>query len=68
LGVLILNAIPLFNIGNLLMTIDPLSIFFWMAAMYAFWLALERVQIFLVLAVNWIARRARISLQVHKRI
>jgi len=41
-AVLILNAIPLFNIGNLLMTIDPLSIFFWMAAMYAFWLALEK--------------------------
>lgn len=40
--VLAINAIPLFNVGNLVMTIDPLSIFFWMAAMYAFWLALER--------------------------
>jgi hypothetical protein len=37
-----LNAIPLFNVGNLLMTIDPLSIFFWVAAMFTFWLALER--------------------------
>src|SRR3982751_6818682 len=40
--VLALNAIPLFNVGNLVMTIDPLSIFFWVAAMYTFWLALER--------------------------
>jgi Dolichyl-phosphate-mannose-protein mannosyltransferase len=41
-AVLVLNAVPIFNIGNLLMTIDPLSIFFWAAAMYTFWLALER--------------------------
>ena len=37
-----LNAVPLFNVGTLVMTIDPLSIFFWVAAMFAFWLALER--------------------------
>jgi hypothetical protein len=41
-AVIALNAIPLFNVGNLVMTIDPLSIFFWTAAMFAFWLALER--------------------------
>ena len=41
-AVLALNAVPIFNIGNLLMTIDPLSIFFWTAAMFTFWLALER--------------------------
>ncbi|PZR72402.1 MAG: hypothetical protein DLM73_13445 [Chthoniobacterales bacterium] len=41
-AVVALNATPLFNVGNLLMTIDPLSIFFWATAMYAFWLALER--------------------------
>jgi hypothetical protein len=29
-------------VGNLVMTIDPLSIFFWVAAMFTFWLALER--------------------------
>ena len=40
--VVALNAIPLFNVGNLLMTIDPLSIFFWVAAMFTFWVALER--------------------------
>src|SRR5256714_11283656 len=40
--VLALNAVPLFNVGNLVMTIDPLSIFFWVAAMGSFWLALER--------------------------
>src|SRR6266404_6446544 len=37
-----LNAVPLFNVGNLVMTIDPLSIFFWVAAMFTFWLALAR--------------------------
>src|SRR5437868_6388831 len=42
--VVALNAVPLFNVGNLLMTIDPLSIFFWVAAMYTFWLALERAE------------------------
>lgn len=37
-----LNVTPLFNVGAFVMTIDPLSIFFWVAAMFAFWLALER--------------------------
>jgi len=40
--VIALNAIPLLNVGNVLMTIDSLSIFFWAAAMFAFWLAIER--------------------------
>src|SRR5213082_3560435 len=40
--VIALNVAPIFNIGAFLMTIDPLSIFFWTAAMFAFWLALER--------------------------
>src|ERR1051325_11622726 len=37
-----LNATPIFNIGAVLMTIDALSIFFCMAAMFTFWLALEK--------------------------
>jgi len=37
-----LNATPIFNIGAVVMTIDALSIFFWMAAMFTFWLALEK--------------------------
>ncbi len=32
----------IFQVGGLVMTIDPLSIFFWMAALYTFWLALEK--------------------------
>lgn len=40
--IIALNATPIFNVGSFLMTIDPLSIFFWTAAMFAFWLALER--------------------------
>src|SRR5206468_8708049 len=37
-----LNATPIFNIGAVLMTIDALSIFFWMAAMFTFWIAVEK--------------------------
>jgi PIN domain nuclease of toxin-antitoxin system len=40
-AIMALTAVPLFNVGNLVMTIDPLSIFFWVAAMFTFWLALE---------------------------
>jgi hypothetical protein len=36
-----LNATPIFNIGAVLMTIDALSIFLWIAAMFTFWLAVE---------------------------
>src|SRR5258708_30587203 len=36
-----LNATPIFNIGAVLMTIDAPSVFFWMAAMFTFWLAVE---------------------------
>ena len=41
-----LNATPIFNIGAVVMTIDALSIFFWMAAMFTFWLALEKTPSF----------------------
>ena len=37
-----INLLPIFNVGSLVMTIDTLSIFFWTAALYTFWLALER--------------------------
>jgi hypothetical protein len=40
--VVLIQCTPIFQVGGLVMTIDPLSIFFWMAAMYAFWLALDR--------------------------
>ncbi len=40
--VLALNILPIFNVGSFVMTTDPLSIFFWAAAMFTFWLALER--------------------------
>jgi hypothetical protein len=40
--VLALNATPIFNVGSFVMTIDPLSIFFWIAAMFTYWCALER--------------------------
>jgi hypothetical protein len=41
-AVIALNCIPIFQVGSLVMTIDPLSIFFWAAALYTFWRALER--------------------------
>lgn len=37
-----LNVTPIFSLGAFLMTIDPLSIFFWTGAMFTFWLACER--------------------------
>lgn len=40
-AVLTLQVIPIFQAGGLLMTIDPLSMFFWMAALFTFWRALE---------------------------
>ena len=40
--VVALNVTPIFNIGSFVMTIDPLSVFFWSAAMFTFWIALER--------------------------
>src|SRR5947208_12915707 len=39
-----LNATPIFNIGAVLMTIDALSIFFWVTAMFTFWLVLDNVE------------------------
>lgn len=39
--VLMLQCAPIFHAGSILMTIDPLSIFFWTAALVAFWKALE---------------------------
>ncbi len=41
-AVLLLNVTPIFQAGSTLMTIDALSIFFWAAALWSFWLALER--------------------------
>lgn len=40
--VLALNVTPIFSIGSFVMTIDPLSIFFWTAALITFWLAAEK--------------------------
>lgn len=41
-AVIALNVTPIFNIGAFLMTIDALSVFFWLAAMFTFWLAIEK--------------------------
>lgn len=43
-----LQFVPIFAVGGLVMTIDPLSIFFWMAALYTFWRALEKSPAFSV--------------------
>src|SRR5690242_19962045 len=40
-SVVAFNVTPIFNIGAFVMTTDSLSIFFWIAAMYTFWLAVE---------------------------
>ncbi|HEU0275462.1 MAG TPA: glycosyltransferase family 39 protein [Candidatus Udaeobacter sp.] len=41
-AVIAINVTPIFNIGAFVMTIDALSIFFWLAAMFTFWMALEK--------------------------
>lgn len=40
--VIALNVAPIFTVGAFVMTTDALSIFFWMAAMFTFWLAAEK--------------------------
>ena len=40
--VLLINCTPIFNAGSLVMTIDPLSIFFWAAALATAYHALEK--------------------------
>lgn len=40
--VILLNCTPIFHAGGLVMNIDPLSIFFWSAALCTLWLALEK--------------------------
>jgi hypothetical protein len=41
-AVIALNFLPLFNLQSILITVDSLSVFFWVAVVYAFWLAIER--------------------------
>jgi Dolichyl-phosphate-mannose-protein mannosyltransferase len=40
-SVIVLNLLPVFNLESILITIDSLSIFFWAAALYVFWLSIE---------------------------
>ena len=40
--VIAFNVTPIFNIGAFVITTDSLSIFFWLAAMFTFWLAVEK--------------------------
>ena len=57
--VVLLNVTPIFNVGGLVMTIDPLSIFFWTAAVCTTWLALEKSPTF---TLWWPATGALIGL------
>jgi len=57
--VLMLSFAPILEVGSLVMTIDPLSLFFWMAALYTFWLALEKSPTF---SAWWPATGALIGL------
>jgi 4-amino-4-deoxy-L-arabinose transferase-like glycosyltransferase len=41
-SVVAFNVTPIFNIGAFVITTDCLSIFFWIAAMFTFWLAVEK--------------------------
>ena len=44
--VVALNVTPIFNLGSVVMTIDPLSIFFWVAAFTPFGWRSSEVRIF----------------------
>ncbi len=41
-AVVLINLTPMFNAGGLIMSIDPLSIFFWTATLCSMWMALEK--------------------------
>src|SRR5256886_7706231 len=41
-AVIAVNVTPIFNVGAVMMKIDALSVFFWLAAMFTFWLAVEK--------------------------
>jgi hypothetical protein len=41
-SVIAFNVTPIFTVGAFVMTTDGLSIFFWIAAMFTFWLAIEK--------------------------
>jgi 4-amino-4-deoxy-L-arabinose transferase-like glycosyltransferase len=41
-SVVLINVTPIFNAGSIVMTIDPPSIFFWTASLFALWVALHR--------------------------
>jgi 4-amino-4-deoxy-L-arabinose transferase-like glycosyltransferase len=41
-SVVLLSCYPLFAVGSVLMTIDPLFVFFWTVATFTFWRALKR--------------------------
>lgn len=40
-AVITFNVLPIFNVGAIIMTIDPISMFFWAAALLTLWFALE---------------------------
>jgi 4-amino-4-deoxy-L-arabinose transferase-like glycosyltransferase len=62
--VVLMNVTPIFNAGGLVMTIDPLSIFFWTAAVCTTWLALEKSPAFtlwwpatgLLIGLGWLCK------------
>jgi 4-amino-4-deoxy-L-arabinose transferase-like glycosyltransferase len=58
-AVIAVNVTPIFNIGNFVMTIDPLSLFFWVAAMFSFWQVVERSPRF---SFHWLGVGACIGL------
>jgi len=70
--VVILNLTPIFNVGSVIMTIDPISIFFWTAGLYCFWRAVEREPAFslwwfltgLALACGFLAKYTNLFLLI----
>jgi 4-amino-4-deoxy-L-arabinose transferase-like glycosyltransferase len=61
--VVALNVTPIFNLGSLVLTIDPLSIFSGCSVLRSGWRS-TLTGLFLVVATDRSARRPRISLQI----
>ncbi len=66
--VLIVTATPLLSAGAVLMTVDPLSVLFWTAAMLAGWRAVQEHGDDPAMAVGWPLDGAGVLEQIHRAV
>ena len=51
-AVILALVIPIFSVGSILMTIDPISVFFWVTAALLFWKAIHQTSLWLWLGTG----------------